>query len=160
MTAGFSSDVGPAVMVGAELRPIEEFSISIESRGVLPARAVAQEPTDRSKPLIRTEELDISNLSVLLVPCLHLSYFMGCAVGQAGLTINQSKMVTGITPGVAVGPRAGLEFSFGDRFGLRVFAEALFTPTQSIVSIEDANAQFKQSVVSAFFGATLFVSFK
>jgi hypothetical protein len=160
MTVGFSSDVSPGIMAGAELRPVEAFSVALEGRWLLPARAVARMPIDRLQKIVGTQEFQTSNISALLVPCLHYQFLMGCGVLQLGFTTNESPLLKTSAGTFGVGPRLGLEFLFAERFLAHVYGDAVFNPAQSYVTFKKENIQYTEPVVIGFLGASLGVTFK
>ncbi len=155
ISAGLTEDVGPGLYAGVGARPIDFLSVAAELRAVLPSKATARDPVDAAKAVAAQPSFDFSNMSLLVVPCFHLSYFLGCAVGQVGVSIAQRRLLSEGAVGFGLGPRLGIEIPFADRFVAHAFGEALFATVPAQVSIESANALWRQSIVSGFFGAGL-----
>lgn len=169
MTAFFSSSVGPAVGVAGEVRG-SIFGITGEFRVVLPSRTYATEPvpgTTSSFP----QELDVSQLSALVVPCARYKYFVGCGVAQLGGIIFKSRVDLETSLSYAFGPRIGFEVPFSEeRFAVFGFGEVLFAPEPPGIDIvlpdptkpnsPPANVQWTQPVASGFFGVGFSVRFK
>ena len=168
MTAGFTADVGPAFQIGAEARYEDWFSLGLEVRGVLPSKVYARELYDPTIAYSSERQVDVSQLSALLVPCIRFAtYFAGCGVAQAGSILSQSPVSAQWGPSFGFGPRFAIEVPLGERFAAFAFGEALFTPGTVIAfdlggpNGEPApNVVWRQSVVSGFFGAGLSVKFK
>ena len=169
MTAGFTADVGPAFQIGAEARFEDWFALHLEVRGVLPGKVYAREVYDKSNPYSSERSFDASQLSALLVPCIRFAnYFAGCAVGQAGFIIAQTRIETGFIPSLGVGPRFAVEVPLGERFAVFGLGEALFYPAAQGVIYDTGgpngekapNVVWRPSVVSGFFGAGLLVKFQ
>lgn len=165
MTAFLSADVGPAVGVAGSVGG-DLFSLNAELRFVLPSRAYARDPVPGTKPNYPTE-LDVSQLTALLVPCLHYKYLVGCGVAQFGGIITKNLDVdTALT--YSFGPRLGFEVPFAERFAVFGFGEVLFTPEPYGIDFTlpaypgatPANTGWTQSVASAFFGAGVTVRFQ
>ena len=160
MTLGYTSDPGLGVFLGAELRPIEPFSFELQLRGILPARVVASEPIDPSRPYGTPKEPDFSSVAMLLVPCFRYSYFLGCVVGQFGFSVFNTPAGAAIGQSIGAGPRLGVEVPFLERFAVRVWGDAIFEIPPVTYTLEDVNLEWKQSLVAGFLGAGLVMSFK
>ena len=135
---------------------------------MFPSRAYMRAPVDPSKPSYEVA-FDVSQLTGLLVPCVHFAtYFAGCAVAQAGTIIVQTPVDMSLLGSFGFGPRFVFEYPFAERFAAFAFGEALFPPGTSGYGIVEGgpngepspNVVWDQSVVSAFFGAGLSVQFK
>lgn len=171
MSAGYAADVTPGFQLGAELRSVHEetdvFRMGFEFRGLLPGRAIAREPVDPAKAT-SPREFDLSQMSVLLVPCLRWKYLVGCGVTEGGMMILQDKLGLGVRPTVRFGPRLGLEVPFAERFAVRAFGEVLFAAVNSGFGYKDPsvpggdapNVVWNESIASGFFGAGLSVKFE
>lgn len=109
---------------------------------------------DPSKPVLGTHELDVTDISLLLVPCFHYSYFVGCAVGQIGGNIQKSTRLQTTDVSYSLGPRVGVRIPLGEAFAVQGFGEVLFVPDPIGIVFPDLNAVWDQPVASAFFGAT------
>jgi len=175
LTAGFTSNVGPALQLGGGLR-YDWFSLDLELRGVFPGTAWALEPVpvvDRlpmheSDPL-DPQHFDLSQLSAQLVPCVRFAkYFAGCGVVGAYTLITQDATGTADFSGWTIGPRVGVEFPFAERFAVFGFGEALFAPLGAVQRYRqpspgknDApNVKWELPIVSGFFGAGVLVKFQ
>lgn len=160
-TANYTADVGPGVYVGAEIRPTERFSFELQARGILPSRIVVGEPIDPTQPhyepVIQT---DLSNVSMLLVPCYRYSLFMGCGVAQLGVTVFNKPDYPITGQSIALGPRLGVEIPFLERFAVRVWGDALFHVPPVTYALDNLNLKWVESPVVGLFGAGLVVSFK
>lgn len=109
---------GLRVQAGARWRP---FSIAAELRWDAPASASVE-----SRPGARIET---TLLGGSLLPCGHISFFMGCALLTAGQMSGES---TGLSVTkkdtsayVGAGARAGFGLEFTENIGARLFAEGL-----------------------------------
>lgn len=160
MTVGLTANVGPGFGIGVDVRG-EVFSLGVEVRGVLPAVAYAADPYDPTSNVTpRPGAFDLSQWTGLLVPCGRYKYFVGCAVAQAGGFVLHGDLDDVFRWAVAFGPRVGLEVPLGERFAVFGFGEALFTPAVAGIYETERNVEWKQSIVSGFFGAGLSVNFK
>lgn len=160
MTANYTADVGPGAYVGAEIRPTERFSFELQLRGIFPARVVASEPIWPDRPYETPKEPDVSNVAMLLVPCYRYSYFMGCVVGQFGITVFNTPSVATTGQSIALGPRLGIEIPFLERFAVRAWGDAIFHIPPVTYGLEDVNLKWTESTVAALFGAGFVVNFK
>ena len=159
MTMGFTADVGPGAYLGAEIRPFEAFSFELQLRGVFPARVVAADPIDPTKPYETPKEPDFSGVTMLLVPCFRYSYFMGCGVAQFGFNVWQTPADIVLGPSIGAGPRIGVEIPFLERFAVRVWGDVIFQ-IPNTHRLDDVNLQWTQSPVVGMLGAGLAVHFK
>lgn len=158
VSAGYTADFGPGLIVSAAMQPAPWLSIALEPRLMFPSRAVAQETLDPSRPLLGKRDFDVSNLSAALVPCAHLGLFLVCGVALVSYSIQKSTVLETDATVYALGPRLGLRIPLGSTLALSGFAEALFVPEPAAIAFDDINAVWKQSPISAFFGGAL--SFK
>ena len=169
MTAFFSSNVGPAVGIGGEVRGAV-FGISTEFRFALPSRTYATELIPGATSGY-PQEFDLSQISALVVPCARYEYFVGCGVAQVGFLVMQTSLEQNNAASYAFGPRLGFEVPFSEkRFAIFGFGEVLFTPAPQgwkfIVpppggeGTPPANTQWVQSVASGFFGVGISFRFK
>ena len=161
-------NVAPAVGVGVDVGG-EIFSVAGEVRLVLPSRVYATEPIPGAGAHFPAE-FDLSQFTVLLVPCGRWKYFVGCVVAQVGLFHTKTTVEERDAAAYALGPRLGFEVPFAERFAVFGFGEALFTPSPIAVQFTDpppgmpdgpiANTQWEQPIGSVFFGAGLSLKFK
>jgi len=168
MTAFFSANVGPAVGVAGEVRG-SIFGISTEFRFALPSRTYATEPIPGATSGYPVE-FDLSQVSLLVVPCARYKYFVGCGVAQLGSLIMQSSVSLDANLSVGFGPRLGFEVPFAERFAAFGFGEVLFSPMQNGFDFKYpppgdpdgpiANTRWSQPVASGFFGVGVSVKFR
>jgi len=172
MSAGYTANVGLGFQLGAELRSAKDesdiFRLGLEIRGLVPGIAYARDRLDPKVLDTIPQELDVSQLSTQLVPCVRWKYLLGCGVAQLNVVFMQNKggMVSDWAFGF--GPRLGLEVPFAERFAVRAFGEALVTARVAGVDYgipppgDDGspNVVWRQSVVSGFFGVGLSVTFQ
>lgn len=159
-------NVAPGVGVAVDARG-EYISVAGEFRAVMPSRVIATEPLPGAGSYFPAE-FDLSQFSVLVVPCFRWKYFVGCAVAQLGGFVYQTATRTSTDVVYGFGPRLGFEVPFAEQFAVFGFGEALFTPGPAGVQFtlppkDDptgpiANVFWDQPVGSIFFGAGL--SFK
>lgn len=155
MTANLTSDVGPGVWLGGDVR-FDPVSVGLELRSVLPARFQ-----------IGPYDNDMSQYVALVTPCGRYSVFFGCVVAGAGFQMNYDSNYSSETPPavfnplVQLGGRAGVEIPLGEsRFAIRGWAEVLYsTPTTEFsYTVGGAvSAREERPDVSAFFGLGLVV---
>lgn len=154
MTANLTSNVGPGVWVGGDLR-FEPVSLGLELRAVLPARFE-----------VGPYDTDLSYMVALLTPCGRYSVFFGCVVAGAGVEIDHDSNfdygpATIVNPIVHIGGRVGVEIPLGEsRFALRGWGEVLYsTPSTNFTYLSEDAPPVKASRpdVSAFFGLGLVV---
>jgi hypothetical protein len=167
MTWLLTPNVAPAIGVAVDARG-EVISVAGEFRAVMPSRVIATERVTGAASSYPVE-LDVSQFSVLVVPCGRWKYFVGCAVAQAGFFLFKTSIQELDATAFGLGPRLGFEVPFAEeRFAVFGFGEALFTPRPAGVRFtnpppgepEDpaANVRWGQPVGSVFFGVG--VSFK
>jgi hypothetical protein len=154
MTANLTSDVGPGVWVGGDLRS-GPLSLGLELRGVLPARFE-----------VGPYDTDVSSFVGLLTPCGRYSVFFGCAVAGVGVQIDHDSNfgavapgyeTTGFVPLVQLGGRIGVEVPLGEsRFALRGWGEVLYSTPSVYFGYNDEFFADRPDV-SAFFGLGLVV---
>lgn len=165
LTAGLTDNVGPGVGLMADVR-YEWFSLGLELRGVFPARTYARTPSfpDDATKKMREVEMDNSQVSAALVPCVRWSYLLGCGVAQAGMLLSQTTFDTIAVPLVMFGPRLGLEVPFAERFAVFGFGEALFLGYGQGFGYDlgpnPANVFWEPSIISGFFAVGLSATFK
>jgi hypothetical protein len=157
ISAGLTEDAGFGVYAGAGVRPVDFLSAAVEIRAMLPSRALAREAIDSAKPVTAAQQLDYSNVSALLVPCFHYWYLLGCAVGQVGVSLTRSSLVSADKLSYGAGPRLGVQFPFADRFAASAFGEVLFAAAPTVTYFNDLNAVWRQSLASGFVGVGLSV---
>lgn len=165
VTAGYTADAGPGVGIGVDVRG-ERFSFGMELRAVLPGKVFAREQRFPDRPT-RQEQMDVSRLGALLVPCVRFEkYFAGCGVLQPGLLVLQDFVGTRFYANFSFGPRFVAEVPITERLALFGLAEALFVPLKihkGYQDYDDKNSPavyWTESVVSGFFGAGLSVKFE
>lgn len=168
MTVGFTADVGPGLQIGAEARYQEWFSLGLEVRGVLPQRVFARDKVDPTIGYSMEQQLDVSQVTAQLVPCLRFTTWLGvCGVAQGGLLVAHSPEIESLLPSLAFGPRVHFELPLGERFALFAFGEALFTEGHFIDFRDPGpdgepapNVMWRQSTVSGFFGGGMLLKFE
>jgi hypothetical protein len=161
-------NAAPAVGLSVDARG-EVISVGGELRAVLPSRVLMTERlpgATSSYPV----EMDVSQVSLLLVPCTRWRYFVGCGVAQAGLFLYQTSAATEQGLVFGLGPRVGFEVPFAQRFAVFGFAEALFSIYKQGVEASDppvgqpngpiANVFWDPPIGAAFFGAGVSVRFE
>jgi hypothetical protein len=161
-------NVAPAVGVAIDTRG-EVLSVGGEFRAVMPSRVLVTEPVPGAGSSFPVE-MDVSQFSLLVVPCFRWKYFVGCAVGQLGTFIIQTRVQTGDDLVFGLGPRLGFEVPFADRFAVFGFGEALFAPFPAALKFTNPppgmpdgpvpNVRWEQPVGSVFFGAGVSIHFK
>jgi hypothetical protein len=170
LTAAFSANVNGGAAIGADVRG-EIVSFGVELRYVFPARAYAREvlkPGPGATPL----ELDVSQVSVLLVPCARWKYLVGCAVAQLGSAFYHSVQTVPEAHGdkffFAAGGRLGFDVPLAERLSVFGFGEALGVPERPAFAFTNHDKDWKetgqvgwaQSPVSVFFGIGMSVKIK
>lgn len=172
MSAGYTANVAPGFQLGAELRSEQDesdlFRLGLEIRGLVPGVAYARDRLDPKVTKRIPLDLDVSQLGAQLVPCVRWKYLLGCGVAQLNVAFVQTPLELGSQWSYAFGPRIGLEVPFAERFAVRAFGEALFTPRQVAVGFAEPppgnegapNVFWAQSVGSGFFGVGLSVTFQ
>jgi hypothetical protein len=155
MTANLTSDVGPGVWVGGDLRS-GPLSLGLELRGVLPARFE-----------VGLYDQDVSQFVGLLTPCGRYSVFFGCGVAGLGTQFNHDSDFEGLAPGqsptrtqllVQLGGRVGVEVPLGEsRFAIRGWGEVLYSTPSLTTTYAAEGYSAKRPDVSAFFGLGLVV---
>lgn len=171
MSAFFSKDVGGGLGLAVEGRG-ELLSMGLELRAVFPAPAVADQPVAGAQTYYN-QEFELSQATMLLVPCIRWKYIAGCGVLQGGVMLlynfeTQTHDVFGAS--VGLGPRFRVEVPITEQFAVFGFGEVLFSPwlagveySKPSVNPEDGpppNTYWQQPVASAFFGVGFNVSFK
>ncbi|MEZ4298444.1 MAG: hypothetical protein R3B70_26065 [Polyangiaceae bacterium] len=151
ISIGFALDVAPGFALGAEWRPIENFSLGVEARAVLPAVGVYYGGVVPQ---------EVSIYSALVSPCARISYFVGCgALDMGGVYAPRPSRPEPWAFRLAAGPRIGADFPFAERFSVRVLGDLLF-PLVPIGFFEtDFGGEFVNPVVSGFVSAGLTVGF-
>lgn len=147
MTANLTSNVGPGVWLGGDLRS-GPLSVGVELRAVLPS-PVAVGPYDR----------DLSQFVGLLTPCGRYSVFFGCAVAGAGMHLDYDSNYhpdvepAYLAPLVQLGGRIGVEVPLGEsRFALRGWGEVLYSTPSVEFGYPEEGVFVDRPDVSAFFG--------
>lgn len=168
LTAGFSANAGPGAGLMADVRG-QTLSFGFEVRGIFPSIVYAREPIYPDDPTKKTreQELDLSQISVALVPCARWKYLVGCGVAQLGVTFLKDTLEMTTTAAFTFGPRVGVEVPITERFALFGFGEVLFVGqgVETLYSIDApgapaANVKWRQSIASGFFGLGLTTTFK
>src|SRR5262249_52488877 len=108
---GVADNVSPRFDIGGEIRG-QIFSFGLALRGMPPGTVYARERIDPSK-IFQPFKADLSEWSVLLVPCARYKYFVGCAVAQGGADMFQIESGLTQVGFLSFGPRAGFEIPFG-----------------------------------------------
>jgi hypothetical protein len=157
---GFTADPGPGAWLGAELRPIEAFSMGFELRGLFPSRVVAAEPINPNLPFESPKEPIVTNVEMLVVPCFRYWWLMGCAVGHIGFSISETPAGFGGWPAYGIGPRVGIEVPITDRFFVRGHGDVLVDFADPTLELPDVNLKWKQNIVSGFIGLGVGMSFR
>ncbi len=160
LSLGYTADPGGGAWLNAEIRPIEEFSLGLEFRGLFPSRVVATGPADPSKPYSTPKEPDLSDATFMLVPCYRYSWLMGCAVGYFGAALAQTPLELIGWPVMGVGPRIGIDVPFAKRFFARVQGDVLFNLTNSSLQLTNVNLEWRQNVAVGYIGAGLGVTLR
>lgn len=168
MTWLLTPNVAPAFGVGVDARG-EIISVGGEFRAVMPSRVLVTEPIPGAGPSFPVE-MDMSQFSLLIVPCARWSYFVGCAAVQAGFIYWKTSIEARGLVTYGLGPRLGFEVPFAERFAAFGFGEVLFAPGQASLEVTlpppgmpdgpVANVRWEQPLASVFFGAGLSVKFK
>lgn len=168
LTAGFSANVGPGAGLMVDVRA-DMFSGGLELRGIFPSVVHARDPIYPDDPTkeTREQELDLSQISVALVPCARWKYLVGCGVAQLGATFLKDTLEMTTVATFALGPRVGVEVPITERFALFGFGEVLFAVrgTGAVYSLDApgapaANVKWRQEIASGFFGLGLTATFK
>lgn len=142
---------GLRLQVGARWRP---FSIAGELRWDAPASADVQ--------AVPGARITTTLLGGSLLPCGHVSYFMGCALITAGQMNGESAGLsvtkTDASAFVGAGARAGFELKFTENIGARLFAEGLVSIRNVRIVVDHAEA-WHTTPVTGSAGATLVAFF-
>jgi len=155
ISIGYTLDVAPGVVIGAEWRPAEMFSLGVEARAIFPAKLAEFGQTPIPVPA--------SLFTGLLAPCVRWKIFMGCAAVDIGvLWVDQGhpeEDMFGLR--FAAGPRAGIDVPFAERFSVRVLGDLLFPIVRNIYPVEEEKGgkPFVDPIASGFLTAGLSVSF-
>ncbi|MEZ4298903.1 MAG: hypothetical protein R3B70_28395 [Polyangiaceae bacterium] len=153
ISIGFALDVAPGFALGAEWRPIENFSLGVEARAVLPAVGVYY-----GSPPTAPQEVSIH--SGLVSPCARISYFVGCgALDVGGVYAPRPSRPEPWAFRLAAGPRIGADFPFAERFSVRVLGDLLFPLFPISFPDFDVGGELVNPVVSGFVSAGLTVGF-
>jgi hypothetical protein len=152
LSIGYGLDVGAGVVIGAEWRPIENFSVGLDLRGIAPHKV---EEFGMFEPKL---QLKATMLSVLVAPCFRWKILMGCAVLDAGGVYLDTVPHTWFER-VAAGPRVGVDVPFAERFSVRVTGDLLFPIIRNHFEKVEGGWEFEDPLVSGFVTAGLAVSF-
>lgn len=148
LSAGLTADPGGGAWLGGEVRFGETFSAAAEARVLFPSRARSTAGDDFAVTLG----------SLAVVPCVRWSWLLGCVSADIGF-LALGVVTTSGEPIVAtfgVGPRLAVQIPLGDRFGLRVFADARFAPVPSRVGpFLDTGGRWQTEIASGLFGLAL-----
>lgn len=163
MTLGFGSDPGWNIAAQAGVRSKgADLALSV-SGGLsvnLPTHTLATQPID---PLLTVQPLafDLSQITGVFIPCLHASWFRGCAVVEGGILWLQTRYRSSTLPHFAAGPSAGVEIPIAPWFKFVLAADILFS-TESGNGfghnydghhpMENPNAQWVESLVTGRVG--------
>ncbi|MEZ4300394.1 MAG: hypothetical protein R3B70_35945 [Polyangiaceae bacterium] len=153
ISIGFALDVAPGFALGAEWRPIEQFSLGLEARAVLPAVGAYYGANEPKFPQ------EVSIYSALVSPCARISYFVGCGALDVGGVYAPGYLRTEWALRLAAGPRIGADFPFAERFSVRVMGDLLFPLSSVEFFATDLPGSFVNPVVSGFVSAGLTVGF-
>lgn len=150
--AGLTEDVGPVSML--ELGASDSLPLGGGgSSARCSRRGDGALSLDAAKAVAAQPSFDFSNMSLLVVPCFHLS--ISSAVRWVRLAFHRAEASPSRGVGFGLGPRLGIEIPFADRFVAHAFGEALFVTVPAQVSIESANALCAPVDRAGFFGAGL-----
>jgi len=153
ISLGYTLDVAPGVVIGAEWRPVEMFSLGVEARAVFPAKIAefGSIPTPASL------------FTGLVVPCLRWEILVGCAAADIGVVWFDEGDPVPDKFGFrfAVGPRAGIDVPFAERFSVRLLGDLLFPIARLTVPVQEdkSGKPFVDPIISGFITAGLSVSF-
>lgn len=125
LSAGLTLDPGPGFLIGGDARwgayNHPGFSAGLEARTLLPTRIIQFKNT-----------VDVTQITVGVVPCFRYHWFAGCATVDAGMLVAGGQA---LAPGgdpflftMGLGPRLEVDFPFAERFGVRAFADVRFSP--------------------------------
>lgn len=120
VTAGLTIDEGAGAWVSAALQG-SWFSLGVEARGTLPAKAAILEGGRHS---------DLSTLSGVAAPCLRWKFLFGCAFVEVGVLVYQPAYASPpmVKSLIAVGPRVGVEMPLGQGISFRAFGDLTVRP--------------------------------
>lgn len=152
LTLAYTSDPGGGFSLGADVRA-KHWSVGLEAQVTLPAFVRLGEQA--GVPL----GFDISTFVGMVVPCARFGetvQFVGCgAIGAGGMLTYDSLSVkdpSRLDLTIRLGPRAGVEVPFADRFAFYTYGEVSFAPlirSGGFVTGE----RWVQSAASVFLGA-------
>jgi hypothetical protein len=121
LSAGLTLDVGPGFVIGgdARWRAYDQigFSVGLEAQAFLPTKILVF-PTGYP--------VDLSQVTAGVPMCLRYRWAAGCGVIDAGMIIAGSRgPLHGVAPDATfgAGPRLMVDLLFGERFGVRAFAD-------------------------------------
>jgi hypothetical protein len=154
-TVGWTLEVGPGAMLGAEVRR-DWLSFGLEARGFFPAAA--------QRYYASPPNSDLVSFSGLFVPCARWKWVLGCAFVEAGAFV--FTVPYGLKGDYSdllfrLGPRLAADVPIGQGFSLRAYADLAIHPFRHGREITDLNDPEKpvrvwqEPRVSGFFGVSL-----
>jgi hypothetical protein len=154
-TVGWTLEVGPGAMLGAEVRR-DWLSFGLEARGFFPAAA--------QRYYASPPNSDLVSFSGLFVPCARWKWVLGCAFIEAGafvFTVPYGSKGDYSNLLLRFGPRLGADVPIGRGFSLRAYADLAIHPIRHGYDVTDLNDPAKtvrvwqEPRVSGFFGVSL-----